>query len=558
MDCAAAAASSSPYQLILTAALQIPIAHFFLGLALACLVFVYNFLEIHILRDLFTGFRGQPVVLTFNPSSELYQQVVSRCRVLHGRYLSTPWLSSPHLQTSFLSLYSRPLGFSYRRQLFRTADGGTLALDWLRNSDVLEDSFEVGNVTSKDDKTPILIVVPGLTSDSESSYIKHFTYKMAKSGWNVVISNHRGLGGVSLTSDCCYNAGWTEDLRKVVDHVHCQYPEALLFVAGCSLGANVVVKYLGEDGINTPIAGAAVIGCPWDLLVCDRFLNRKPVQHFYNKALVIGLKDYAQLHQTVVSRVADWEGIGKSRVLRDFDNHLTRVAAKFETVDTYYRRCSSCNYVGDVMVPLLCISAIDDPVCTGEALPFDECRANKNIVLAATQHGGHLAYYEGMTANSLWWVRAVHEFLIVLESSALVHRKKEVEMQIPPTLCPQESAIDQGPYVNIMEDGMVTAVGDDQITKVEDTDKEPLAHPEKKQNMTLETHQSDHITEERDSEDTSVPVRRFVDQLSRHSRKSVWLLAYIAIMTTWPLVGSGIAFFWQKRFTKRLPALRKL
>lgn len=47
-----------------------------------------------------------------------------------------------------------------------------------------------------------------------------------------------------------------------------------------------------------------------------------------------------------------------------------------QTVDTYYRRCSSSTYVGNVAVPLLCISALDDPVCTLEAIPWDECRSN--------------------------------------------------------------------------------------------------------------------------------------------------------------------------------------
>jgi len=31
-------------------------------------------------------------------------------------------------------------------------------------------------------------------------------------------------------------------------------------------------------------------------------------------------------------------------------------------------------------------------------------RANKNIVLATTNHGGHLAFFEGLTGSSLWLV----------------------------------------------------------------------------------------------------------------------------------------------------------
>lgn len=104
-------------------------------------------------------------------------------------------------------------------------------------------------------------------------------------------------------SDCVYNAGWTEDLRKVIDHIHSQFPEAPLFAVGTSIGANVLVfclsisfvlqrplfvligltfgypysfncnliqvKYLGEDGTDTPLVGATAVCSPWDLLVSN-------------------------------------------------------------------------------------------------------------------------------------------------------------------------------------------------------------------------------------------------------------------------------------------------
>ncbi|THG00930.1 hypothetical protein TEA_001333 [Camellia sinensis var. sinensis] len=429
--------SDSPYRLLLTAASLIPISHYLLGFLFICLVYLYNFLEIHFLGDLFTGFTGQPVSLIFNSCSDVYQEVVSKCPILHGRYLSTPWLSSPHLQTFFLSFFGQPPTFNYRR------------VHWIFDT------------------------------------------------------HHE-------------------------------------------------VKYLGEDDVKTPIAGAAAVCSPWDLLICDRFINRRMAQKFYDKVLTIGLKGYAQLHQTVISRLADWEGIEKSRSVRDFDNYATRVLGKYETVDTYYRHNSSTNFVGNVMVPLLCISTLDDPVCTREAIPWDECRANKNIVLATTHHGGHLAFYEGIAAKSLWWVRAVHEFFSILHSSSLIHRK-EAEMQIPP----QESSIDQGPYVNITEDGMVTALGNEQ-TSVEDVHDEPTIQSEKVKDATPKrTCLADAPPQPpgQDINDVVIPVRRYMDQLSRHSRKSIWLLAYIAIITTWPLVGSALTLFLRKKFANLLPAV---
>jgi abhydrolase domain-containing protein 1/3 len=43
-----------------------------------------------------------------------------------------------------------------------------------------------------------------------------------------------------------------------------------------------------------------------------------------------------------------------------------------QTVDTYYRHCSSAYYLAKVAVPLLCFNSLDDPVCTKEAIPWDE------------------------------------------------------------------------------------------------------------------------------------------------------------------------------------------
>ncbi|XP_074557074.1 uncharacterized protein LOC141813073 [Curcuma longa] len=216
---------------------------------------------------------------------------------------------SPHLQTAFLHFYGRPPIVIYKWQLFCTHDGGTVVLDWLLASDVAEGSDYMDKSITQDDTTLIVVVIPGLISDSVSPYLKHLTYSLAKQGQNMMVSNHHGLADISITFDCFYNAGWTEDIREVINYLHQKYPKANLFAVGTSVGANILVKYLGEDEGNTPIAGAASICSPWDLVVCDIFLNRKPIQQFYNRALTIGLKDYAKLYEHVLTRLVNWEGI---------------------------------------------------------------------------------------------------------------------------------------------------------------------------------------------------------------------------------------------------------
>ncbi|CAH2070584.1 unnamed protein product [Thlaspi arvense] len=533
MNCAITEQESlSPYLLLFKSLSFIPTSHSLIFFFLTIVLFLYYFLEIHFPR-------ADPISLTFNPNSDFCQFIVSKCRLLHGRYFPTIWLSSPHLQTAFLSLFGNSPRFCYKRNLFQATDGGTIALDWLMHSDVVEGISQVVNgSTPGNDRTPIAIVVPGLTSDSSAAYIKHLAFRLAKEGWNVVVSNHRGLGGISLTSDCFYNAGWTEDLRKVIDHIHSQFPEAPLFAVGTSIGANVLVKYLGEEGPDTPLVGATAVCSPWDLLICDRFINRKLVQKLYDRVLTVGLQGYAQLHHSIISRIADWEGIKKSRSVREFDNYATRLVGKFETTDTYYRRSSSTQFVGNVAVPLLCISALDDPVCTREAIPWDECRGNKNIVLATTTHGGHLAYYEGVTATSMWWVRAVQEYFEVLLASPFAERTQKT--QIVPE--PLGSSIDQGPFVvDTGEDGMIAAASEVETTRA-DAQQENSTQIEK---TSYHTHKE---SSPQGYNSLLGPLKRRVDQLSRNSRKSIWLLAYIAIVTTWPLLGPALLLSIRKRF----------
>ncbi|XP_076897372.1 uncharacterized protein LOC143550643 [Bidens hawaiensis] len=520
--------------LILQGFTSIPIHHYAAAVFLFLVIFIYNFLEFHFLHDAFTLFRGSPVSLTYDSASLVYHGVVSNCRLLHARYMATPWLSSPHIQTAFLNFHGKPPLVDYTRKLFHASDGGTFAMDWLKSCDVLGDS------TYEDDKTPIVIVIPGLTSDSSSAYLKHLAYSTAKRGWNVVVCNHRGLGGISVTSDCFYNAGWTHDIRDVVNHLHHEYPDAPLFIVGTSIGANILVKYLGEYGEDIPIAGAVAVCCPWDLLIGSRFICRRTVQKFYDRALTVGLQEYAQLHQPLYSRLGDWDGIVKSRTIRDFDNYATRLVGKYETVDAYYRHCSSAQYVTKVRIPLLCISALDDPVCTWEAIPWDECRANKNIVLAVTRHGGHLAFFEGLTGSTLWWVRAVNEFLGVLHNSPYMHKQKKN----PPHSVEEESCVDKGPYVNV-SNGMVSAISNhepltsDDQSKVDDDDDDDdkiVAH--------------EHVVTPPKTK--TLDLLKWLSQVLLQTRRSTWILSAL------PLLGVAIHFFFIKKFNKfLLPKLLK-
>ncbi|RRT50656.1 hypothetical protein B296_00051592 [Ensete ventricosum] len=117
--------------------------------------------------------------------------------------------------------------------------------------------------------------------------------------------------------------------------------------------------------------------------------------------------------------------------------------------------------------------------------------------------------------------------------------------------CSLESAIDKGPYVNIMEDGMVAAMtseGPDHRTK-EELHDDVLCHVDEPEDETIE---AESIT--KTIHDVTAPVKRSINQLLQHYDISMWLLAYIAIITTWPLLGSALSIVFKRKLRGVLPA----
>lgn len=142
--------------------------------------------------------------------------------------------------------------------------------------------------------------------------------------------------------------------------------------------------------------------------------------------------------------------------------------------------------------------------------------------------------------------------------------------QIAKPTIPLDSSIDQGPYVNVKEDGMVAALNKEpktdnveEIQVIQDTDNDGLEMiPEEKvvKQDELETNakiRGSPGIAQACVHDAAVhvitPFKRDLGQLSRQNRWSIWLLVYIAITTSWPLVGSALYIVFGKKIRDILP-----
>ncbi|KAJ4846341.1 embryogenesis-associated protein emb8 [Turnera subulata] len=328
---------------------------------------------------------------------------------LHRPYSPFPLLAQNcHVETIFASFFRCSPPVTYKRECLRTPDDGAVALDW-----VAGDQFRLPP------SSPVLILLPGLTGGSEDSYVRHMLVKARSKGWRVVVFNSRGCGDSPVTTPQFYSASFLGDMRQVVAHVASRYPNANLYAVGWSLGANILVNYMGQDYETCPLAGAVSLCNPFDLVIADEDF-RKAFNVVYDKALTNALCKIFKKHALLFEDLGgefNTPLAANAKSVREFDDALTRVSFGFKSVDEYYSYSSSSKAIKHVRTRLLCIQAANDPIAPARGIPRQDIEENPNCLLIVTPKGGHLGWIAGPEAplGSPWTDPVVMDFLEYLE-----------------------------------------------------------------------------------------------------------------------------------------------
>ncbi|KAF7338315.1 AB hydrolase-1 domain-containing protein [Mycena venus] len=365
-------------------------------------------------------------------TESLKSLVETRCASLFSKFNPVWWLFSGHLQTIYCVLgdFSKTDVLQYNRQLIRLEEGGTLGLDFAPadHSKVREDA-------------PIIVVLHGLTGGSYESYVRSILVPATKPveegglGYRAVVVNYRGCAGVPVTSSQFYSAGYTGDIRQALIYISQLYPRAPLLGIGFSLGANILTRYLAEEGEQSRLRSGCALACPWDLAKNNDGLRYSFTGRFYSKAMATNLVNLVERNLDGLSKFPDaliakyiptvLKMKGSGALLDDFDNTFTRIAGgsapdfPFETAYDYYRWGSSHNVVSKIRVPYLAINAADDPVV--QHVPMDG-GGNGLVCMALTASGGHLGWFSAGTGGKIdRWIKAPVLEWMSLIGGAVVH-----------------------------------------------------------------------------------------------------------------------------------------
>ena len=309
--------------------------------------------------------------------------------------------------------------------------GGSCVLEWhlpqfyhrIYNSSTEEKSIQrviEGNIS-----TPIVLLLHGINNSASFGYMKRLAENITdKLQWIAIAMNFRGSSSKNkLTTPRGYNAAYTGDLRMVLQILKSR-SSSQLFCVGHSLGANLLCKYLGEEGPSCILTGAASLANPLKI-------HSENVPFPYNFLLGWGIQKYirqnyrsfSSMDQTFTKTLHS--ALNPTKTIAQIDQfmapHFLRNTKEttevgFADAEEYWKDASSIRYMSEIQTPtLLLVSQDDDLINTSMHQYLHHCvSTNPNITVVETRCGGHLGWQESCPSskNSIqsWSDMAIIEY----------------------------------------------------------------------------------------------------------------------------------------------------
>jgi predicted alpha/beta-fold hydrolase len=331
--------------------------------------------------------------------------------IVKSKYKAQFFLKSPHVQTIlgfFLSKFrviasnlasTQLFGKNkiqikkYRERIF-TTDEDFLDLDWITEDHEDDENAEIEDCG----QSRLVIICHGLEASSQGAFEQCLAKTLYKEGFDIVLVNYRGCSGEPNKLLKSYHSGKSEDLKSVIDYIcakkkYSHYRD--IYLVGNSVGGNIILKYLGEEGFDLPsqVKKAFTISVPLDLASSSRAMARKENELYMSKFLGC-LKAKIQDKEELLTREINLKDFSKLKNFYDFDSRYTAPLNDFSSAEDYWLKASSKPYLNKIQIPTYILSSLDDSFLAKDCYPFSEAEHNKFIFLECSSHGGHCGFIE--------------------------------------------------------------------------------------------------------------------------------------------------------------------
>ena len=331
-------------------------------------------------------------------------------RITRSRFEPAWWLPGAHLQTIWPSLTKRRIRLDLVPRRVELADGDFIDL-------------ALGPTPG-----PRVLFLHGLEGDLDSHYVGGLLQALQQAGFQPVFMHLRGCSREPNRLDRSYHSGATDDLAEVLAALESDRLGRVFAAVGFSLGANLLLRYLGMT--REPLVGTAVaVSVPFVLRDAMLRLERG-ASRLYQRYLLDKLA--SSLRRKFAGRpfplAVDLDAI---RDFNQFDDRITAPLNGFAGVFDYYSQASCRGYLPGIATPTLIIQAADDPFMFPSTLPWEH-ELGPGVTLEISDHGGHV----GFVGGSLPW--RPHYWLETRIMGFLVERAAASGLSLAAT-CPRGS-----------------------------------------------------------------------------------------------------------------------
>ncbi|MBI2602156.1 MAG: alpha/beta fold hydrolase [Deltaproteobacteria bacterium] len=300
------------------------------------------------------------------------------------------------MQTIYANYVRKVPLLAYQRENVVTPDGDFLHLDWVLNSG-----------------KRLVILTHGIAGDSQCSYMRGMGQAFLQKGWSVLAWNMRGRGSdTPNVKKENYHMGFTHDLRFVVDHVIQEKSFSEVVIIGFSMGGNILLKYLGEEGSCAPAAlrASIAISAPIDLVSCGIHMDLAANRLYSAKLLKELLAILDRKHSLLASHI-NVSSLREVKTWKEFDETYTVPLYGFRDFEDYRQKASSKPLLAKLGVPSLLLNAYDDPMLTAECFPTSIVNQNPHLFGEFPENGGHIGFVSFQNNGLLWSEERAVEFV---------------------------------------------------------------------------------------------------------------------------------------------------
>ena len=299
--------------------------------------------------------------------------------ILESTYKPSFLFKNGFIATVYSGLFRKVSNVKQERERITLSDGDFLDLDW---------SF------SEEKTNKLVLCFHGLEGHAQRPYVTGVAKLLNTNGMDAICVNFRGCSGKDNLKYRSYHSGATEDLEDIMQHILSLNKYTEIYLYGVSLGANLILKYLGErHHVPEEIKSAIAISVPADLngscIELHKLKNRPFSIHFLNylkRKLLSKLNNFPENLSV--------EAFCSIQTLRDFDDVYTAKAHGFANAYEYYAKCSCLQFLPNIKTPTLIINALNDSFLSPECYPVKEAKNNPYIFLEMPKYGGHVGFID--------------------------------------------------------------------------------------------------------------------------------------------------------------------